>query len=80
MTCTYLSQFIVLLKIASPAILPLQHARLQLSLDGAGLCGLDVDSLNSISDFAYFSILQVIQCFIRKECQLRIDLTLDDKL
>jgi hypothetical protein len=36
------------------SFLPLQHSRLQFSVDGAGLRGLDVDSMNSSSNyFAY---------------------------
>jgi hypothetical protein len=39
------------------SFLHLQHIRHQLSLDGAGFHGLDMDSLNSISDyFAYLYI------------------------
>jgi hypothetical protein len=56
MTCTYLSQLIVWLKTQVQHSLHLQH-RLQLSLDGAGLRGLHVDSVNSSSDcFTYLSI------------------------
>jgi hypothetical protein len=58
-----------------------RHTRHQLSLDGARLCELDVDSVKSSSDyFAYLWSLQVKPCFIRKECHLRIDLTFYDRL
>jgi hypothetical protein len=51
------------------------------SLDGAGLHGLDVDSVNFISDYLRIYVsLQVKPCFIRKECQLQIDLTFGDRL
>jgi hypothetical protein len=37
--------------------LALMHTRHQFSLDGAGLCGLDVDTVNSNSNyFLYLSI------------------------
>jgi hypothetical protein len=52
MTCIYLSQLIVSLKNTGPTIL-LAH-QTSISLAGAGLHGLDVDSVNSSSDyFAY---------------------------
>jgi hypothetical protein len=39
------------------SFLNLQYIRHQLSPDGAGLCGLDVDSVNASSDyFAYLCI------------------------
>jgi hypothetical protein len=51
MTCTYFSQLIV------QKSLDLQQTRHQLSLDGAELRGLDVDSVNSSRDyFAYLCI------------------------
>jgi hypothetical protein len=58
MTCTYLSQLIVSLKSTGPeSSLHLQHTRHQISLDGAGLRGLDMDSVNFSSDyFAYLCI------------------------
>jgi hypothetical protein len=58
MAYTCLSQLIVLLRNTGPTILlALKHTRHQLSLDGAGLHGLDVDSVNSSSDyFAYLYI------------------------
>jgi hypothetical protein len=51
-------QLIVSLKNTGTTILlALQHTRHQLSLDGAGLCGLDVDSVNSSRDyFVYLCI------------------------
>jgi hypothetical protein len=57
-TCTYLSQLIALLKNTGPTILlALKHTRDQLSLAGAGHRELDVDSVNSGSDyFAYLCI------------------------
>jgi hypothetical protein len=47
-----------LVRNTDPAILlALKHTRRQLSLDGAGLHGLDVDSVNTSSDyFAYLCI------------------------
>jgi hypothetical protein len=59
MTCTYLSQLTVLLKKKKQVQQPLhlQHTSHQLSLDGARLHGLDVDSVNSSSDyFVYLCI------------------------
>jgi hypothetical protein len=58
MIYTYLSQLTVLLKNTSPTILlSLTVYQIQLSMDGAGLRGLDVDSVNSCSDyFAYLCI------------------------
>jgi hypothetical protein len=55
----YICFAIVLLKKkqVKPSFLHLQHTRYQLSLEGAGLCGLGVDSVNSSSTyFAYFCI------------------------
>jgi hypothetical protein len=53
------------------------HKRL---LQAAGLCGLDVDSVNSSSDdFAYASI-QVKPRFITKESELRTDIAFGDRL
>jgi hypothetical protein len=73
MTCTYLSQLIVSLKYTGPTIL------LVPSLNVAGFRWLHVDSVNSSSDyFAY--LCKVKPRFIRKEFQLRIDLTFDDRL
>jgi hypothetical protein len=47
-----ISLAIVLLKNTGPTILlALKHTRHQLTLDGAGLRGLDVDSVNSSSDY-----------------------------
>jgi hypothetical protein len=58
MTCTYLSQLIVSLKSTGPTILlALTAHENQLSLDGAGVRGLDVDSMNTSNDyFAYLCI------------------------
>jgi hypothetical protein len=50
MTCTYLSQLIVLLKNTGPTIhLALTAHQTPTLLDGAGLCGLNVDSVNSVA-------------------------------
>jgi hypothetical protein len=50
-------------------------------LDGAGLRGLDVDYADSSRDyFAHYASLQVKPRFIGKECQMRIDLTFEDRL
>jgi hypothetical protein len=69
------------LKSTGTTILALQHTRQQLSLNGAGLSGLDVDSLKSSSDyFGIYVSLQVKPLYIRKEYQLWIDLTFDDRL
>jgi hypothetical protein len=66
---------------AQQCSLHLQHNRHQLSLDGAGLNGLDVDSVNSSSDyFAYLCILPNNTTLHQKECQLRMDVTFDDRL
>jgi hypothetical protein len=47
----------LLRKIQVQESLHLQHTRHQLSLDGTGLCGLDVNSVNSSGDyFAYLCI------------------------
>jgi hypothetical protein len=58
MICIYLSQLIVSLKTqAQQSFLHVKHTGHQLSLDGAGLHGLDVDCVNSSSDhFAYLCI------------------------
>jgi hypothetical protein len=59
MTCTYLSQLIISFKHTrvQESFLHLQHTRPQLSLDGAGLRGLDAGSVNSSSDYyAYLYI------------------------
>jgi hypothetical protein len=57
MTCAYLSQLIVSLKKTQvqQSSLHLKHAIHQLSLDGVGLRGLDVDSVNSTG--VYFTYL-----------------------
>jgi hypothetical protein len=61
--------------------LHLQLTRHQLSLDGTGLRGLDVDYVKSNSDyFAYLRIAASEATLVGKECQLRIDLTFDDRL
>jgi hypothetical protein len=61
--------------------LHIKHARYQLSLDGAGFRGLDVDSVNSVRIiFRIYVSLQVRPLSIRKECYLRIDLTFGDRL
>jgi hypothetical protein len=80
MTCTYFSQLIVSLKPqVQHSFLHLEHTRHQLSLDGAGLCRLDVDSENSSSNyFVYLCIPAREPMLLRKEYQLRIDLTFDD--
>jgi hypothetical protein len=58
MTCTYLSQLIVSLeKQVKQSFLHLKQTRHQLSLDGVGLRVLDVNSVNSSSDyFVYLCI------------------------
>jgi hypothetical protein len=57
MTFTYLLQLVVLLKITGPTIVACTATRHQLSLYGAGLHRLDVDSVNSSSDyFAYLCV------------------------
>jgi hypothetical protein len=60
MTCIYLSQLTVSLKNTGPTILlalTAQHTKHQLSMDGAGLRGFHVDSVNSGNDyFAYLCI------------------------
>jgi hypothetical protein len=55
---TYIAFAVVSLKTqVQQLFLHLQHTRHQLSLEGAGLRGLDVDSANSSSDyFAYLCI------------------------
>jgi hypothetical protein len=77
------SQLIVSLKkhkSNNPSI-HLQHAKHQLSLDGAGLHGLDADSVDPVAIILRIYVsLQVKRCFIRKGCQLRIDLILNDRL
>jgi hypothetical protein len=61
--------------------LHLQHTRHQFSLDGAGLRGLDVVSENFSSDILRIYVsLQAEPRFIRKQCQLRIDVTFGDRL
>jgi hypothetical protein len=58
MTCTYLSQLIVSLKNPGPTILHVLKAhQTQLSLDGLGLRGLDVDSVNYSRN--YFEYLYI---------------------
>jgi hypothetical protein len=58
-------------------LLHLQHTGHHLSLDGAEHHVLDVDSVNSSSD--YFSCLYVKPRFVRKECQPLIGLTYSDR-
>jgi hypothetical protein len=73
-TRRYLSQLIISLKKGPTILLALQHNRHQLSLDGAGLRGLDVDSVNSVAIILRnFVSLQVKPRFMWEECQLRID-------
>jgi hypothetical protein len=69
-TRRYFSKLIVLLKSqVQQSFLHLQHTRHQLSLDGAGLLVLDVDSVNSSSDyFANLCTSGLKPCFITKEC------------
>jgi hypothetical protein len=58
-----------------------QHTKHQFSLDGKGLSGLDDDSVNSGSDyFAYLCTAAIESTLHQKECQLRIDLTFNDRL
>jgi hypothetical protein len=59
----------------SKLIVSLKKQVKHLSLKGAELRGLNVDSVR-----IYYISLQVKTCFIRKECKLRIDLTFDDRL
>jgi hypothetical protein len=82
MRCTHLSQLIISLKTqVQQSFLHLQHTRHQLSLDGAGLHGLDVGSVNYSSDYLRIYVsLQAKPRFDRKECQLRFDLTFEDRL
>jgi hypothetical protein len=82
MTCTYLSQLIVSLKTqVQQSFMHLQHTRHQISLDGVGLRGLDVDSVNPSSDyFAYLCIPASEITLLQKRCRLPIDLTFDDRL
>jgi hypothetical protein len=59
----------------------LQHTRHQLSLNGPGLRGLDVNSVISSSDsFAYLHIPASETTFHQKKSQLRIELTFEDRL
>jgi hypothetical protein len=70
-TWRYLLQLTDSLENTGTTILALTAHQTQLSLDGAGLHGLDVDSVNSIVIILRIYVsLQVKPCFIRKECQL----------
>jgi hypothetical protein len=81
MTWTYLSQLIISLKTQiQQSLLHLLHTRHQLSLDGAGLRGVDADSVNYSSDyFAYLCIPASESTLHQKKCELKIDLTFDDR-
>jgi hypothetical protein len=58
-----------------------QHTKHQLSLDGTGLSGLDSDSVNSSSDyFVYLCTAASESTLHKKECQLPIDLTFNNRL
>jgi hypothetical protein len=66
MTCAYLLELIISLKKkqVQQSFLHLQHTRHQLSVDGAGLRGLIVDSVNSSNDYFAYS------CIPRSETML----------
>jgi hypothetical protein len=72
MTCTYLSQLIVSLKNTDPTTgLALTAPRHKPSLDGAGLRGLDMDSVNSSSNyFAYLCIPASETTFLQKRMSI----------
>jgi hypothetical protein len=65
-----------LLKKSGSTILASQQTRHQLSLDRAGLCGLEVCS----DHFAYLCIHISETTLHQKECQLWINFTFDGKL
>jgi hypothetical protein len=80
MLSLYMSQLIVSLKDTGTTILlALMIHRIPIFTGWSGLRGLDVDSVNcSTIILRIYVSLQVKPRFIRKECQLRIDLTFDD--
>jgi hypothetical protein len=82
MTCAYLSQLIALIKSTGQAILlVLKHARLQLSLAGARLRGLDVDSVNTSSGYFSYLCIPASQTMPhQKRMSLQINLIFSDTL
>jgi hypothetical protein len=80
MSCTSLSQLIVSLKNTSPTILlALKDTRHQLSLDEAGLRGLDVDSMNPSSDYFAYLCIPASETALHQK-RIWTELTFDGKL